>query len=143
MTHVDRATGLLALSLVLSFDSFKIHQQTLLDITRVFGDVVYSITYDNGSKFAAWQLTEEVLATASLDQTKPKIYFADPYCSNQRGRNENTNGLVRNYFPKGTDFKIITNEEDQRVEDILNNRSRKRYNWRSPFEQRALMLSGC
>ena len=133
LTHVDRTTGLASLSLVLGYDSYKIHKQTTKDITRVFGVPIKTITYDNGSEFSAWKKTEKKLLGTT-------IYFADPYKSCQRGRNENTNGLVRDYFPKGTDFKTITKRELQEVEDILNNRSRKRYNWRSPFEQRELVL---
>ena len=141
LTHVDRVTGLLSLSLVKGYDSCKIHKQTVADITRVFGTNTRTITYDNGSEFAAWRLTEQSLqARADDKRIKIKIYFADPYRSSQRGRNENINGLVRDYFPKGTDFKKITKQQVLDVENILNNRSRKRYDWRSPFEQRAHVL---
>jgi IS30 family transposase len=133
LTHIDRVTGLASLSLVLGYDSHNIHQQTLRDVSRVFGAGVHTITYDNGSEFAAWKQTEAILGAT--------IYFADAYRSSQRGRNENTNGLVRDYFPKGTDFKTITKRALQEVEDILNNRSRKRYNWRNPLEQRRLVLA--
>lgn len=143
LTHVDRVTGLLSLSLVQGYDSHKIYQQTTKDITRVFGAGIRTVTYDNGSEFAAWKLTEQFLRAHVTDRRiKPKIYFADAYRSSQRGRNENTNGLVRDYFPKGTDFKQITKQDVQEVEDILNSRSRKRYNWRSPIEQRELVLAG-
>lgn len=142
LTHVDRVTGILSLSLILEYDSHKIHQQTTKDIVRVFGGGIHTITYDNGSEFSAWKLTESVLQSQATDKrVKAKIYFADPYRSSQRGRNENTNGLVRDYFPKGTDFKQITKQQVQAVEDILNNRSRKRYNWRNPIEQRKLVLA--
>jgi len=133
LSHVDRVTGLLSLSLILGYDSYKIRKQTCDDIDRVFGRNIHTITYDNGNEFAAWQLTEQELGAA--------IYFADPYRSSQRGRNENANGLVRDFYPKGTDFKQITKQELQEVEDILNNRSRKRYNWRNPIEQRLLVLA--
>ena len=98
----------------------------------MFGSSVKTITYDNGSEFSAWKKTEADL--------KATVYFADPYRSSQRGRNENINGLVRDYFPKGTDFKKISPKELQEVENILNSRSRKRYNWHSPFEQREIVL---
>jgi IS30 family transposase len=133
LTHVDRATGLLSMSLVLGYDSQTIHQQTLEDVRRVFGSGVRTITYDNGSEFATWKRTEEALHAT--------VYFADPYRSSQRGRNENTNGLVRDYYPKGYDFKKITEQELRKIETILNNRSRKRYNWMNPFEQRELLLA--
>lgn len=133
LTHVDRVTGLVSLSLVLGYDSSRIHQQTVTDVRRIFGESIRTITYDNGSEFAAWKKTEETLHTT--------VYFADAYKSSQRGRNENANGLVRDYFPKGTDFKLLTQHEVGEVETILNNRSRKRYNWRSPLDQRVHVLT--
>lgn len=137
LTHADRATGVVSLSKILGYDSHKVHRQTQKDIARVFGKI-HTITYDNGSEFAAWKKTEEALSREGYDV---EIYFADPYRSSQRGRNENANGLVRDYFPKGTDFKQITEKELREVEKILNSRSRKRYNWRNPFEQRELVMS--
>uniref|UniRef100_UPI00374D0B9F IS30 family transposase n=1 Tax=Cobetia amphilecti TaxID=1055104 RepID=UPI00374D0B9F len=53
------------------------------------------------------------------------MYFCDPYCSGQRGTNENTNGLIRQYFPKGTDFRQISNAELRKVVEKLNDRPRK------------------
>ncbi len=137
LTHLDRRTGVVSLSLVLGYDSHKIHLQTTKDIHRVFGSSTHTITYDNGSEFAAWKLTEARLQSTGI---ATKIYFADPYRSSQRGRNENVNGLVRDYFPKGTDFKLLTLRQVQDVEYILNKRSRKRYNWRNPFEERAQVM---
>ena len=68
---------------------------------RVFGKSnVAAITYDNGVEFSGWRATEKTL---DVD-----IYFADPYKSGQRGRNENFNGLIRDFYPKGTDFKKLT-----------------------------------
>jgi IS30 family transposase len=115
LTHNDRATGLVALSKVIGYDSFKVYKQTTKDIQRVFGSNIHTITYDNGTEFTAWKKTETELNTT--------IYFADPYRSSQRGRNENCNGLVRDYFPKGTDFKLVTDKQLSEVENILNNRS--------------------
>ncbi|MDK2899400.1 MAG: transposase, family [Patescibacteria group bacterium] len=126
LSHVDRASGINSLSLILGYNSYKIHTQTIKDITRVFGDSVKTITYDNGSEFAAWQYTE-----ADLDVD---IYFADPYKSCQRGRNENLNGLVRDYFPKGTDFKKLHKKDILDIESLLNNRPRKRFNGLTPIE---------
>lgn len=59
---------------------------------------------------------------------------ADPYSSWQRGTNENTNGLVRQYFPKKTDFSVLSDEDVQRVADRLNNRPRKCLAFRTPNE---------
>ena len=63
-----------------------------------------------------------------------QAYFADPYSSWQRGGNENANGMIRCYFPKGTDFSTITDEELRDVEWELNNRPRKRLNFKTPQE---------
>lgn len=63
-----------------------------------------------------------------------KVYFCDPYSPWQRGTNENTNGLLRQFFPKATSFADITDEEIQLVVDLINNRPRKRLNFLTPFE---------
>ncbi len=92
-----------------------------------------TITYDRGNEFAEYEQLN--------NRTKAKIYFADAYCSNQRGSNENLNGLVRQYFPKRSDFKKITNRHIKIVETKLNNRPRKRYNYRTPIQQRQYILA--
>ena len=63
------------------------------------------------------------------------IYFAESYHSWKRGANEHTNGLIRQYFPKGTDFGDITHEQVMRVQNILNSRSRKRSGYITPKEK--------
>ena len=68
------------------------------------------------------------------------FYFAKPYHSWQRGANENLNGLVRQYFPKGMDFSTIINEQIIAVENILNNRPRKRYGYKSPNQMFSVKL---
>jgi transposase, IS30 family len=87
---------------------------------------VHTITVDNGKEFC-----EHELIAAGL---QARIYFAHPYASWERGLNENTNGLVRQYFPKKYEFARITNEDLQQVEDRLNNRPRKTLGYRSPNE---------
>jgi IS30 family transposase len=62
------------------------------------------------------------------------VYFADPGCPGQRGTNENTNGLIRDFFPKGTNFNDIPEEELKRVEKLLNQRPRKILNFYTPDE---------
>jgi IS30 family transposase len=72
------------------------------------------------------------------------FYFAHPYSSWERGTNENTNGLVRQYFPKRTDFSKITDAEIERVMERLNNRPRKTLGFRTPnqvfFKQQSVAL---
>jgi IS30 family transposase len=87
---------------------------------------VLTLTSDNGKEFASHGDISENLDAG--------FYFCHPYHSWERGLNENTNGLVRQYFPKGTDFAKLTAKDVQRVEDLLNNRPRKTLNYHSPNE---------
>lgn len=125
LTHIERKSGLLSASLVRRYNGQNISKQTAVDVRRVFGNVT-SITYDNGSEFTLWQQTEKQLNTI--------IYFANPYHSWERGRNENVNGLIRDFLPKGTDFKSITKSDILEIESLINNRPRKRLQWLTPLE---------
>lgn len=87
---------------------------------------VKTITFDNGLEFSAHETIAEGLET--------DIYFAHPYASWERGINENTNSLIRQYFPKDTNFNEVTDEEVQFVMDRLNARPRATRNFRSPNE---------
>lgn len=93
---------------------------------RPIDKFVHTITFDNGKEFAAHQDM-----AAALDA---KIFFATPYHAWERGLNENTNGLIRDFFPKGTDFSTITTAEIAKVERLLNARPRKCLGFRSPKE---------
>ena len=84
----------------------------------------HTITWDNGSEFAEHALIDIALGA--------KSYFADPYSSWQRGSNENTNGLLRQYFPKGCDLSTFSEAYIQSIEDKLNQRPRKRLRFHSP-----------
>lgn len=87
-------------------------------------DFVFTITFDNGKEFAYHQEVGKEL--------EAETYFAKPYHSWERGLNENTNGLVRQYFPKKTDFTEITDEQVAQVEYLLNNRPRKCLGFNTP-----------
>lgn len=91
-----------------------------------FIDKVHTITVDNGKEFCEHEAIAAALQT--------RIYFAHPYASWERGLNENTNGLVRQYFPKKYDFTQITMAELQHVAARLNNRPRKTLGYRTPHE---------
>jgi IS30 family transposase len=68
------------------------------------------------------------------------VFFCDPHAPWQRGSNENTNGLLRQYFPKGTDFSTVTEDQLDAVADELNDRPRKRLDFAKPTEQLAELL---
>ena len=87
---------------------------------------VLSITFDNGKEFAEHKKIAKKLDT--------EIFFADPYSAYQRGTNENTNGLIRQYLPKGTDFNLITHYDLIKIENSLNNRPRKSLDYLTPNE---------
>lgn len=91
-----------------------------------FKDKVLTITSDNGIEFTRHQSIAQRLDA--------DFFFADPYSSWQRGTNENTNGLVRQYFPKKTDFTVLSDTDIQFVTDRLNNRPRKALNFKTPNE---------
>ena len=92
-----------------------------------------SLTYDRGREMAEHQqLTRN---------TGMKVYFCDPYSPWQRGSNENTNGLLRQYFPKGTDLSGYSQEDLAAVADELNGRPRMTLGWRKPIEVYAEQLA--
>jgi transposase, IS30 family len=97
---------------------------------------VHTITVDNGKEFC----DHESIAAG----LQARVYFAHPYASWERGLNENTNGLVRQYFPKKYEFAKITHQDLQQVEDRLNNRPRKTLRYRTPnevfFKQRLVLI---
>lgn len=85
-----------------------------------------TITSDNGTEFAAHELIEKL--------TGASFYFANPYCSWERGLNEPQNGLIRDFYPKKTDFRLVTDAEIRYVENNLNNRPRKSLGFLTPAE---------
>jgi IS30 family transposase len=87
---------------------------------------MYTITSDNGKEFANHR---EIVEELNIE-----YFFAKPYHSWERGANENLNGLVRQYFPKKTNFDLIQNEQVKKAEEILNNRPTKRCNYLTPNE---------
>jgi IS30 family transposase len=95
---------------------------------------IQTITVDNGPENSDWQALEE--------QTGLSCFFAHPYHSWERGANENANGLLREYFPKKTDFDTISDEELAMVEYRLNSRPRKRLGFMTPLEAWSVALEG-
>ena len=122
VTYVDKVSGYLVADKVTA-GADVIHRIAPMQ----FKDLpCASITYDNGSEFALHQMIERDCHTT--------VYFADPGKPHQRGTNENTNGLLRQHFPKGSAFGTITNTDVQPAVTRLNNRPRKRLNYLTPRE---------
>ena len=92
-----------------------------------------TLTMDNGTENAGHQLITAHIGT--------QCYFAHPYASWERGTNENTNGLIRWYLPKGTDFNTITEKQIAQIESSLNNRPRKCLGFRTPLEAASLFVA--
>ncbi len=126
VTYVDRVTKYLKIGRVEGLSSILV-TTALLKALRPIAPHILTLTADNGKEFARH---EEIAKQLSCD-----FFFCDTYSSWQRGLNENTNGLIRDFFPKGTDFLKVTDEEVQYVEDKLNNRLRETLNWSTPNQE--------
>jgi len=125
-TLVDRQSRYAILVKVQSQQADHVHHKIKRRLKAVDADCRRSNTFDNGTKFARCHRLEGHLGIT--------LYFADPGCPYQRGTNENTNGLLRQHFPKGTDFRDITPAEVRRAETLLNNRPRACLGFRTPSE---------
>jgi len=101
-------------------------RDAVVDGLTPYIDWVHTITYDNGREFAGHEGMASDLET--------RIYFAHPYASWERGLNENTNGLIRQYFPKDRDLTTVTKHEIEKAMDKLNHRPRKSLGYRTPYE---------
>lgn len=91
-----------------------------------------SLTYDQGREMAEHKLFTQ--------ETKMKVYFAHPKSPWERGTNENTNGLIRQFFPKGTNFRNVSGEEIKRAQDLLNGRPRRVLHWKTPYDAMQQLL---
>lgn len=123
LTIVDRTTRYVHLRLVPSRKALDIHNAT---VEALKGQRVNTITNDNGLEFAFHKRTAAALNT--------KIYFSNAFASWERGTNENTNGLVRQYLPKKKTMKGLTEARVRELEARLNSRPRKCLGWRTPAE---------
>ncbi len=126
LTHVDRKSGYgLADKLKRGLAELA-RKKTEKRFNKLSKNKKHTITYDNGSTFAEHELIEK--------NTRMTIYFANPYSSWERGTNENFNGLLRQFFPKKSSFVNITQEDIDKVIRLINNRPRKRLNYKTPTE---------
>jgi len=137
VTVVERKS-LFTLMAVVKQKTAKQVSQTMIRMLKPYADQVKTLTFDNGSEFMLHEKIGKALGA--------KTYFANPYASWERGTNENTNGLIRQFFPKGTDFNHIERKAVRHVLYLLNNRPRKSRKYQSPnqiFNQQFVLLINC
>ena len=125
LTMNDRRTGLLLMRKLKGKDAGPVVTKAIEALLPI-KHLIHTITADNGKEFAYHKQISKAL---DID-----FYFARPYHSWERGANENTNGLIRQYFRKGTSFEHITDAEVKRVQDQINNRPRKKLSYLTPNE---------
>jgi len=125
-THVERRSGFLVAIKLENLRDKAFANGTVQAFEKVPKKLKKSFTADNGKEFAAH---------ADIPRfTEMPVYFCDPYSAWQRGTNENTNGLLRQFYPKGASFSRVTDEDLQEKVYLLNNRPRKRHGFRTPRE---------
>ena len=132
LTINDRVSSLVLIAKLNGKNAEELAQKAI-EVLNPFKEWSNTITADNGKEFAEHKTISQSLA---LD-----FYFAKPYHSWERGANENTNGLIRQYFTKGSSFENITNQDVAKVQDILNNRPRKKLGFLSPIEFLSIHLT--
>ena len=123
-TLVERTTRFTVLVPLAAKDATTVRQAFTRELRTLPQQVRRSLTYDQGQ-----EMREHRLFTRA---TQMQVYFAHPHSPWERGTNENTNGLLRQFFPKGTDFKSLTRREIKHVQALFNDRPRKVLNWHSP-----------
>ena len=125
-TLVERTTRTTILVPLTKKDAPAVRRAFARETKQLPQQMKLSLTYDRGKEMAEHKLFTK--------QTKIKVYFAHPQSPWERGTNENTNGLIRQYFPKGTDFNKITRSQIKKVQDLLNGRPRKILDFQTPYE---------
>lgn len=125
-TLVERTTRTVILVPLKNKKSEDVRKAFTKEIMRLPKQMRLSMTYDQGREMAQHKLFTK--------NTKMKVYFAHPRSPWERGTNENTNGLIRQFFPKGTNFNNVSRKRIKEVQDLLNGRPRKTLEWKTPFE---------
>lgn len=125
-TLVERTTRMTFLVKTKGHDATTVRKAFTYKFSHLPGRLKQSLTYDQGQEMAEHKVFTQ--------RTRIKVYFAHPHSPWERGTNENTNSLVRDFFPRGTDFSKISTQRLKRVQDLLNDRPRKVLNWHTPRE---------
>lgn len=126
LTHVERRSRFTCADKIVRATAEAVHYASVKRLKRFPKRKRQTSTYDNGTEFSAYEKTER--------DANIKIYFAFPYHSWERGTNENTNGLLREFFPKGSPFKDVTQCDLDRAVKFLNTRPRKCLKYLTPEE---------
>jgi len=125
-TIVERKTRFTYIAKLKNSKSYTVTQQFARKLNQLPQGCRKTLTYDNGTEMTYHKWLKK--------RTGMDIYFAHPYSPGERGTNENTNGLIRRFFPKGTDFSLVSSRKLKFVQDKLNNRPRKILNYKTPNE---------
>jgi len=131
-TLVERSTRYTLLIPLPELNAQSVRRAFAEAVLELPSDIRRSLTYDQGKEMA-----EHIEFTLDTDM---QVYFAHEGAPWERGTNENTNGLLRQFFPKGTDFTQVSIEELKRAQDLLNNRPRRVLHWQKPHEVLATVL---
>lgn len=124
ITAVERKTGYTLIQKVPSKRSAQVMNRIIGMFDGFHRDLIRTFTFDNGNEFYFHSMLVRSLGV--------KVYFADPYASGQRGTNENTNGLIRQYFPKTLDYGLISHWDIKRAQKLINERPRLRLGFQTP-----------
>ncbi|WP_051269848.1 IS30 family transposase [Flavobacterium suncheonense] len=124
-TLVERTTRFLIMVPLKKRDATSVRKAFEKAFSNIPKHLKLSLTYDNGTEMAQHKLFTK--------NSKVKVYFAHPYSPWERPTNENTNGLIRDYFPKGTDFNLLSKKDIVKVQNQLNERPRKTLEYESPL----------
>lgn len=131
-TLVERTTRVLILVPLKSKQADHVAAAFAKELKKLPEQMKLTLTYDRGSEMARHMLFTKA--------TTMKVYFADPHSPWQRGTNENTNGLIRRFFPKGTEL-TVSRKEIKHVQHLLNGRPRRTLDYRTPYEAFSQLLS--
>jgi IS30 family transposase len=125
-TLVERTTRTTILIPVKNREAITVAKAFAKEVKKLPQQMKLSMTYDQGREMACHKLFTDI--------TGVKVYFAHPRSPWERGTNENTNGLIRQFFPKGTDFNKVSRYEVKKVQDLLNGRPRQALNFEKPYQ---------
>ena len=126
VTLTERSTNMLFMRKLDKGKNARELARTVVKMLEPYKEYIKTITTDNGTEFACHEIIAKALDT--------KVYFADPYASWQKGAIENQNGLIRQYIPKGTDFKEYSHQKITKIMHKINMRPREKLKFTSPAQ---------